>query len=40
MNIPPSYPAKAPEVSFITKVYHPLVDLKSGKLDITVKIIF
>jgi ubiquitin-protein ligase len=37
MNIPPSYPAKAPEVSFISKVYHPLVDLKSGKLDISVK---
>jgi ubiquitin-protein ligase len=39
MNIPPSYPSKAPEVSFVTNVYHPLVDLKSGKLDVTVKII-
>jgi ubiquitin-protein ligase len=38
INIPTSYPAKAPEVTFITKVYHPFVDLKSGKLDLTVNI--
>ena len=40
MNIPSSYPAKAPEVTFITKVYHPFVDLKSGKLDLIVNICF
>ncbi len=36
MNIPPSYPAKPPEVVFSTKVYHPLVDINTGRLDISV----
>jgi ubiquitin-conjugating enzyme E2 D/E len=36
MNIPSSYPAKPPEVSFSTKVFHPLIDISTGKLDITV----
>ena len=36
MNIPNSYPAKPPEVNFITKISHPLVDIKSGKLDLSV----
>ena len=36
MNIPTSYPAKPPEVNFITKISHPLVDTKSGKLDLSV----
>jgi ubiquitin-protein ligase len=36
MNIPPSYPSKPPEVIFSTKVFHPLVDISTGRLDITV----
>ena len=36
MKIPPSYPARPPEVIFSTKVFHPLVDLNSGRLDISV----
>ena len=34
--IPSNYPSKAPEIVFITKIFHPLIDLISGKLDISV----
>lgn len=35
--IPSNYPSKSPEVVFITKIFHPLIDLVSGKLDISKK---
>jgi ubiquitin-protein ligase len=35
--IPQNYPSKPPEVNFITKVFHPLIDLSTGKLDLSVK---
>ncbi len=37
INIPSSYPAKAPEVKFVSKVLHPLIDNKTGVLDISKK---
>jgi ubiquitin-protein ligase len=40
MNIPSSYPAKPPEIIFTSKLYHPLVDFTSGKLDLKVKLNF
>lgn len=39
MIIPTSYPSKPPEINFITKLSHPCIDLITGKLDITVKLI-
>lgn len=34
--IPTTYPSNAPEVNFLTKVYHPLIELTTGKLDLSV----
>jgi ubiquitin-protein ligase len=36
--IPSSYPAKPPDVIFLNEIMHPLIDLKTGKLDLTVMI--
>ena len=38
INIPNSYPAKPPEITFITRIYHPMIDFSTGKLDINVNI--
>lgn len=37
---PITYPSKAPEVKFVNKVYHPLVNYSTGLLDIDVNIYF
>jgi hypothetical protein len=31
VHLPPNYPQDAPEVAFITKVWHPQVDYETGK---------
>jgi ubiquitin-protein ligase len=36
INIPSNYPSKPPEIIFMTKIYHPLVDFTTGKLDLSV----
>jgi ubiquitin-protein ligase len=36
IQIHQSYPSKPPIVIFLTKVIHPLIDLRSGILDIKV----
>jgi ubiquitin-protein ligase len=40
LHFPEGYPKKCPELTFISKVYHPLVDYDTGKLDLKVKRIF
>ncbi|CAF0980484.1 unnamed protein product [Didymodactylos carnosus] len=32
INLPPDYPFKAPEVRFLTEIYHPDVELPDGKI--------
>jgi len=36
IHIPQNYPSKPPEIQFTTKIFHPLVDISSGKLDLSV----
>ena len=36
--IPKTYPSNPPSVYFITKLYHPLINLETGELDL--KLIF
>ena len=36
--IPNTYPSNPPSVTFITKIYHPLINLENGELDL--KVIF
>ncbi len=36
--IPKTYPSNPPSVYFITKLYHPLINLETGELDL--KVIF
>ena len=36
ITIPQNYPAKAPEITFTSKVFHPYVDFSNGKLDLSV----
>ena len=36
--IPKTYPSNPPSVNFITKLYHPLINLETGELDL--KVIF
>jgi len=36
IQINQSYPSKPPIVIFLTKVIHPLIDIRSGVLDIKV----
>lgn len=36
VTIPSSYPTKPPEVTFLTKISHPLIDQITGRLDLEV----
>jgi len=36
IHIPQNYPSKPPEIQFTTKIFHPLVDISTGKLDLSV----
>jgi ubiquitin-protein ligase len=36
ISIPQNYPSKPPEIKFTSKVFHPLIDLTTGRLDISV----
>jgi ubiquitin-protein ligase len=36
IHIPQNYPSKPPEIQFMTKIFHPLVDISTGKLDLSV----
>lgn len=37
MEFPRGFPKNKPEIYFVTKVYHPLIDSESGHLDLNVK---
>jgi ubiquitin-protein ligase len=37
VKIPDSYPSISPEVFFITKVLHPMIDSETGEVDVKVK---
>lgn len=39
IRFPQNYPLKNPEVFFINKIIHPLIQDSTGKLDLTVSII-
>ena len=34
--IPKNYPSNPPSVNFINKIYHPLINVETGDLDIKV----
>ena len=37
MEFPRGFPKNKPEIYFVTKIYHPLIDSESGHLDLNVK---
>lgn len=36
IHIPQNYPSKPPDIQFTTKIFHPLIELSTGKLDLSV----
>lgn len=34
LKLPDDYPARGPELRFISEVFHPMVDVKTGRLDL------